>query len=90
MERVDLRGLECPVPTLRTVEAVKKARADGTAVTVIVDDPVCLEEIPVQARRWAYSADVALTADSEWTIQLRPLDAPASRSHEPDSKEGVS
>ena len=26
MDLVDLRGLECPVPTLRTVEAVKKAR----------------------------------------------------------------
>ena len=88
MDRVDLRGLECPVPTLRTVEAVKRARAAGSAVTVIVDDPVCVEEIPVQARRWAYSADVALTADSEWTIQLTPLDAPASQSREPRNEEG--
>ena len=89
MDRVDLRGLECPVPTLRTVEAVKRARAAGSAVTVIVDDPVCVEEIPVQARRWAYSADVALTADSEWTIQLTPLDAPASQSRQPSTEEGV-
>jgi TusA-related sulfurtransferase len=89
MDLVDLRGLECPVPTLRTVEAVKKARAGGNAVTVIVDDPVCVEEIPMQARRWAYSADVALTADSEWTIQLTPLDAPASQSREPSTEEAV-
>ena len=89
MERVDLRGLECPVPTLRAVEAIKQARPGGNVVTVIVDDPVCVEEIPTQARRWAYSAKVAVTADSEWTIQLTPLDAPASQSRQTSSEEEV-
>ena len=75
MERVDLRGLECPVPTLRAVEAVKRVRADGRAVTVLIDDPVCAEEIPVQAGRLAYAAHVERTADSEWSIRLEPLTA---------------
>lgn len=88
MERVDLRGLECPVPTLRTVEAVQRARPAGTTVTVLVDDPVCAEEIPVQARRWSYAARVELTADSEWTIRLEPI-GPATHEDLPSKEAGA-
>ena len=75
MEVLDMRGLECPIPTLKAVEAVKRARADGSSVTVVIDDAVCAEEIPAQVGRWAYQARVDRTADSEWTIQLDPVGA---------------
>ena len=88
MERVDLRGLECPVPTLRTVEAVRRAGPAGTTVTVILDDPVCAEDIPVQARRWSYAARVELTADSEWTIRLEPI-GPATQKDLPSKEAGA-
>ena len=76
MEPIDMRGLDCPIPTLKAVEAVKQARADGSSVTVVIDDAVCAEEIPAQVGRWAYRARVDRTADSEWTIQLVPIEAP--------------
>ena len=89
MERVDLRGLECPVPTLRAMDAIKAASRDGAEVTVVIDDPDCIAEIPYQARRWAYSAKVDLTADSEWTISLAPLDATGPSQRETTKEEGV-
>jgi TusA-related sulfurtransferase len=76
MERIDLRGLECPVPTLKAVEAVKDAATRGQALTVLVDDAVCAEEIPTQVGRWRYRAAVRRSADSEWTIQLDPMKPP--------------
>ena len=86
MEPVDMRGLECPIPTIKAVEAVKEARAEGRAVTIIIDDAVCAEEIPTQVGRWAYQARVERTDDSEWTIRMTPSTAtrPATSADEED------
>jgi len=38
-ERLDTRGLRCPLPVLRTREHLKE-RAPGTVVEVLSDDPL--------------------------------------------------
>ena len=70
---LDLRGLECPIPTIRTVETLKK-RGNNEEIVVIVDDAVCAEDIPFQATRLGYRATREETAASEWTIRLEPND----------------
>jgi len=48
-ERVDTRGLYCPVPILRTRDRLKKM-ASGGVVVVLSDDPVILRDLPDYCR----------------------------------------
>lgn len=46
MERVlDLRGLRCPLPALKTTRALRRS-APGEVVTVLTDDPLAFVDIP--------------------------------------------
>ncbi len=70
--RLDLRGEECPVPTLRTLAALRDARGGARQLVVVTDDAVCAADIPYAAGRLGYAARTEVTADSEWTITLHP------------------
>ncbi len=48
---LDLRGLYCPMPVLRTREEVDKASV-GEIVVVLADDPAAEEDL----KRWAKRA----------------------------------
>ncbi len=71
---LDLRGLECPIPTMDAIEALKGLKDKGSteAVVVVLDDAVCAEDIPFQAGRLGYEATTEETGVSEWTIRLTP------------------
>ncbi len=71
---MDLRGQECPVPTAKTVDALREIRRNQRDETVVVklDDAVCAAQIPYEARRLDFSARTTKTADSEWEIVLTP------------------
>jgi TusA-related sulfurtransferase len=74
---IDARGLECPVPTQQAVEAMRHARAAGTAETLVVqlDDAVCAADIPHHANALGYDAESERVAGPQWTITLRPRNA---------------
>ena len=67
---LDLRGEECPVPTIKTMESLKQLDSKNEIVTVVVDDATCAEDIPYQAARLGYIAEMLVTGSSEWTIRL--------------------
>ena len=67
---LDLRGEECPVPTIKTMEKLKRLDSENEIVTVVVDDAACAEEIPYQANRLGYISETTVTGISEWTIKL--------------------
>ena len=69
---LDLRGEECPIPTIKAVEAMKRLRGAPEALVVIVDDATCAADIPHQAGRSGYRARTRETGPSEWTITLEP------------------
>jgi TusA-related sulfurtransferase len=73
MMQIDARGLECPVPTARAVDAMRKARSQGLheAIVVQTDDAVCAADIPHHARALGYIAESERASD-EWTITLHP------------------
>ena len=70
---LDLRGEECPLPTIKAVEAMKRLRGSGERQVVIVDDPTCAADIPHQAGRTGFRAASQVTGDSERTISLEPV-----------------
>lgn len=69
---LDLRGEECPIPTVKSVEAIKGLNGSDETIVVVTDDAVCAEEIPYQAGQLGYIATSEETGTSEWTIRLEP------------------
>jgi TusA-related sulfurtransferase len=69
---MDLRGEECPIPTIKTVNAIKRLRTGAADQTVVVmfDDSVCAVDISYQAGMLGYSSKTTKTGDSEWEIIL--------------------
>lgn len=69
-----MRGQECPLPTVRAVEAMKRLRDSGQReeIVVITDDPTCAADIPHQAGALGYQATSQRGAAAEWTVTLRP------------------
>ena len=45
MAELDLRGLRCPLPALRTAKRLK-SMAPGARLTVLADDPLAAIDIP--------------------------------------------
>ncbi|MFL1877022.1 sulfurtransferase TusA family protein [Hansschlegelia beijingensis] len=46
---VDVRGLRCPLPALRTLKALRRAPA-GAVLNVLADDPLARIDVPNAAR----------------------------------------
>jgi tRNA 2-thiouridine synthesizing protein A len=63
---LDLRGLSCPIPLIRTRDAL----ADAAAVTVIVDEPAPRENIIKFAKAHDYGVECT-TDGGETTIVIR-------------------
>ncbi len=47
--RIDCRGLYCPVPVIRTAEAIREM-AEGEDLELLGDDPGILEDLPAWCR----------------------------------------
>ena len=70
---MDLRGEECPLPTIKTIEAIKRLKEKGgETVTVMIDDAVCAADIPYQAGHLGYTVQSEVIGTSEWRITLTP------------------
>lgn len=71
---MDLRGEACPVPTVKTIDAIKQSGRNEAGETVVVqlDDAVCASDIPYQAGTLGHSSKTTKTGDSEWEIILTP------------------
>lgn len=53
MIEVDARGLSCPIPVVRTLQAINKN--PGSEIVVLVNDPVAEENISRLAKNRGYS-----------------------------------
>lgn len=71
---MDLRGEECPVSTIKTIDGIKQSGRNeaGETVGVQFDDAVCASDIPYRAGTLGYSSKTIKTGDSEWEIILTP------------------
>ena len=67
MKRLDMRGLSCPIPLMKTKEAMD---AGAVELEVVVDEPAAWENISKLAisQGWQW---VCSDGAGEWTLTLR-------------------
>lgn len=66
---LDLRGLKCPLPVLRTRKALRAAPAE-TAVVVLCTDPMSTIDIPNLAREEGVAVEAGRSGPA-WRFVLR-------------------
>ena len=67
---IDVRGLGCPIPVVKTKEAMDKNPADQ--IVILVETEVSKENILRLAALREYSAKSEKTANNEYRLVLEP------------------
>ncbi len=65
---VDARGFSCPIPVVKTMEAIKKDAPDS--LEVLADDPCAVENITRYGENNGYSVSSSEN-DGEYSIVLK-------------------
>jgi tRNA 2-thiouridine synthesizing protein A len=78
-ERLDLRGLKCPLPAMLARKALA-AMAAGAMVTVLADDPLAVVDIPHMCHGEGHAVDSVVSRDgySEFSLRVRSATAAAA------------
>ncbi|WP_198912262.1 sulfurtransferase TusA family protein [Parvularcula mediterranea] len=61
-QRLDLRGLRCPIPVIR-LEAAMRALPQGTTIEVLADDPIARVDLPHAARSAGFCCETLHSED---------------------------
>lgn len=67
---LDVCGLKCPMPILRTKKALAEM-ASGSVLAVQVTDPAAREDFSAFARQTGHSLLHVKAGDGQWVIYLR-------------------
>jgi len=70
MIEVDARGFSCPIPVVKTKEAIDKN--PKASLTVLVDNEVSRENVSRLARSRGYSVEIEAAEDG-FRLKLSPL-----------------
>jgi len=65
---VDARGLSCPLPVLKTKEAIEKG---GEEIEVLVDNNTALENVTRLAQSRGFKVTTNKNTDGEWQILIK-------------------
>lgn len=68
---IDARGLACPLPVIRTQEAIKKNNPD--TLEVLVDNNTAVQNVKRFAAKMGYGVTVKELEDEEYSLQLKKL-----------------
>lgn len=71
MIEVDVRGFSCPIPVVKTKEAMEKN--PGEPLEVLVDTEVSKENVTRLAEGKGYSVQVRRMAGNEYRLKLTPM-----------------
>jgi tRNA 2-thiouridine synthesizing protein A len=71
---LDLKGLKCPLPTLRTRKALR-ALAPGSAIRVVCTDPMAAIDIPNLVRETGDRLEDQRTEDDMLVFTIRRAEA---------------
>lgn len=63
-QRLDLRGLRCPIPVIR-LEAAMRSLSDGNVIEVLADDPIAMVDLPHAARSAGFCCETLPAEDPE-------------------------
>ncbi|MBU3668194.1 MAG: sulfurtransferase TusA family protein [Rhodocyclaceae bacterium] len=67
---LDVCGLKCPMPILRTKKALA-AMASGEVLEILVTDPAAREDFAAFARQTGHVLLHVQDGDAQWAIYLR-------------------
>jgi tRNA 2-thiouridine synthesizing protein A len=67
MEKVDVRGLSCPLPVMKTKKAMDQGASE---ILVTGSTAVALENISRLAQTRAYKINVKKSDKNDWEIEL--------------------
>jgi len=70
MTEVDARGLSCPIPVVKTKQAMEKNPSDE--IIVLVDSNVAKENVTRLAESRKYSVSIQTAAEEEYKLVLKP------------------
>jgi len=70
MTEVDARGLSCPIPVVKTKQAMESNPKDD--ITVLLDSNVAKENVTRLAESKKYSVNTQTTAQEEYKLILKP------------------
>ena len=70
MIEVDVRGLSCPIPVVKTKQAMERNHKDE--ITVLLDSNVSKENVSRLAQSKKYSVSVQETTAEEYKLVLTP------------------
>jgi tRNA 2-thiouridine synthesizing protein A len=70
MTEIDVRGLSCPIPVIRTKEAMESKPADE--IMVLVDSNVAKENVSRLAKSKKYVVQLQTISDTEYRLLLKP------------------
>jgi tRNA 2-thiouridine synthesizing protein A len=70
MIEVDVRGLSCPIPVVKTKQAMESNHKDE--ITVLLDSNVSKENVSRLAQSKKYSVSVQETTAEEYKLVLTP------------------
>ena len=68
METVDVRGLSCPLPVMRTKQVIDKGARD---LLVRVDSSVSLENVSRLATSQGYEINMKINDKNNWEMELK-------------------
>lgn len=71
MTEIDARGLSCPMPVIKTKQAMEKNPAEP--ICVLVDSNVAKENVSRLAASQKYSVQTEKTAAEEFRLFLSPI-----------------
>jgi len=71
MIQLDLRGLSCPIPVVKTKQAIDKN--PGEAIAILLETAVARENISRLAASRKYSVKVETLAQEECKLFLTPI-----------------
>ncbi|HHY40837.1 MAG TPA: preprotein translocase subunit TatB [Syntrophaceticus sp.] len=64
---VDARGLSCPLPVLKTKEAIDKGEQE---IEVLVDNNTALENVTRLAQSKGFKVTTSKSTDGDWQILI--------------------
>jgi len=73
VERLDTRGLLCPLPVIRTQDKIKTLPT-GSLLDVLATDPGTLHDIPAWCRVHGHTLIAAEQGDDEIRIRIQVCD----------------
>ena len=72
MIEIDARGFSCPIPVVKTKQAMDKN--PGESITIVVETIAAKENISRLAETKKYSIEVETTAKEEYKLLLKPYE----------------